>query len=108
MSKETDLALFGDDERKPKRHILDTVNDRLRVNNTEEDELTIQGIAGKLGIDTRELYKWAESDLDFKEGLERYKTLQDVDLFKDDNLGNRADGMIIALLLLETKKRHEK
>jgi aryl-alcohol dehydrogenase-like predicted oxidoreductase len=108
MGKETDLALFGDDEKQPKRHILDTVNDRLRVNNSEEDEATVQGIAKKLNMDTRDLYQWADDDPILKEQLEQFKTAMDTGLYSEHGLGNRADSHDLAEILLRAKKRHGK
>jgi hypothetical protein len=104
----TETILQGDGDRLPKRNLVDTVNDRLRVNNTEEDQLTLQDLAQKLKIDTKDLYQWAEGDQELKDGLEWYKSMQDTDMFSDENFGNRADAMVLAMLLLETKKRHGK
>jgi hypothetical protein len=107
MSKETDLALFGDDDKaKRKRELLDTVNDRLRVNNSEENELTIQDLARKLKIDTRDLYKWASDDPDFIAGLSEYKDNQDSGSFKE--IGNRADALVVMTLLEEMKHKYGK
>ena len=104
MAKE--LELFEPDERRNrKRELLDSVNDRLRVNNTDEDVITIQDLARKMHIDTRDLYKWADEDGDFRQGLAEYKDNQDNGAFKE--IGNRADVLAVMTLLEEMKKKHK-
>ncbi len=105
MAKE--LELFEPDERgKRKRELLDSVNDRLRVNNTDEDEITIQELARQMHIDSRDLYNWAEIDEEFKKGLEDYKDTQDSGLFQKIN--NRADALAVLTLLKAMKNKHKK
>jgi len=104
MNKETDLVLF-DPEGKRKRELLESVNDRLRVNNTDEDEITVQDLARKLHIDTRDLYQWADTDPEFKQGLQEYKDNQDDGAFKQIN--NRADALAVMTLLEQMKKKHK-
>jgi hypothetical protein len=106
MSKETDLVLFEpEDPNKRKRELLDSVNDRLRVNNTDDEELTIQDLARKLQIDTRDLYQWADTDPEFKKGLQDYKDNQDDGAFKQIN--NRADALAVMTLLEQMQKKHK-
>ena len=47
------------------------------------------------------------NDEDFKGGLERDKKLQERGIFEPDEFDNRADAMVIAMLLLETKNKHK-
>ena len=47
------------------------------------------------------------NDDDFKGGLERYKKLQEQGIFEPDEFDNRADAMVIAMLVLETKNKHK-
>ena len=104
MAKE--LELFEPEGRgKRKRELLDSVNDRLRVNNTDEDEITIQDLARKMHIDTRDLYNWADEDSEFKRGLAEYKDNQDNGAFRE--IGNRADVLAVMTLLEEMKKKYK-
>ena len=89
---------------KRKRELLDSVNDRLRVNNTDDDEITIQGLARQMHIDSRDLYRWAETDEEFKKGLQDYKDIQDSGLFQKIN--NRADALAVLTLLKAMKNKH--
>ena len=107
MSKETPLLTDGGEE-KPKRHILDTINDRLRVNNTEEEETTIQGLAKKLNLDTRDLYQWADDDTILQSHLEQFENASDSGMYSNQTLGNRANIHDLAETLLRAKKRHGK
>ena len=103
MAKE--LELFEPDEGgKRKRELLDSVNDRLRVNNTDEDEITIQDLARKMGINTKDLYRWADTDPEFIQGLAEYKEAQDDGSFKKIN--NRADALAVITLLEAMKNKH--
>lgn len=100
------IELYDPEEgNKRKRELLDTVNDRLRVNNTDNDELTIQDLARKLHIDTRDLYQWADTDTEFIQGLQDYKDNQDDGAFKQIN--NRADALAVMTLLEQMKKKHK-
>jgi hypothetical protein len=99
------IELYDPEEgNKRKRELLDSVNDRLRVNNTDDDEITIQDLARKLRIDTRDLYQWADTDPEFKEGLQNYKDNQDDGAFEQIN--NRADALVVLTLLQQMKKKH--
>ena len=100
------IELYDPEEgNKRKRELLDSVNDRLRVNNTDDDEITIQDLARKLHIDTRDLYQWADTDPEFKQGLQEYKDNQDDGAFKQIN--NRADALAVMTLLEQMKKKHK-
>lgn len=72
-------------------------------------EMTVEGIAEKVGINKNILYEWVRSDTEFTTALGRLKDVQENDPFKT---GTEEDiyvnGMMIALLLMETKDRHYK
>jgi hypothetical protein len=103
----TEVTFKGDGERLPKRSLVDTVNDRLRVNNTEENEATVQSVAKRINLDTKFLYQWADDDPILREQLEGFKNAVDVGLYDErTGLGNRADSHDLAEILLRAKKRH--
>jgi hypothetical protein len=97
-----------DDPRDKQPDIFVEVNAYLEAKTHLGEELpTIQGIAEKLGITDLTLRTWEHFDEEFKEGLERFTKLQNINLLDDEYIGNRADAMLLALVLLETKKRHD-
>lgn len=98
----TDIDL--DFEEPSERSMLDKVNDALKAN-SPGDTITVQDIAEKFDITPEALSIWAATDESFQEGLEKFRTLQDQGTV--DELENRLDAGIIAMLLLETKKKHE-
>jgi hypothetical protein len=102
----TEVVLKGDGERPPKRSLVDTVNDRLRVNNTEESQWSLDDIAGAMDISPLDLRTWLEKDGQLKNGLEQFKDAQDEGVFK--KFGNRADVLNVALLLNEIRSKHKK
>ena len=67
---------------------------------------TVEVIAKKFGIESEQISLWAANDPDFQAGLESFRTLQDQGTF--DDLNNRADVSVIAVLLLQTKQKHKK
>ena len=85
-------------------HIIDDLNLGLKP-----AEMTVEGIAEKVGINKNILYEWVRSDTEFTTALERLNDVQENDPFKtgteEDSYVN---SMMIALLLLETKDRHYK
>jgi hypothetical protein len=67
---------------------------------------TVESIAEKIGIDAETLYRWIRTDEDFSGSLERLKDIQENDPFKTgDELDLIVDGSMIALLLIETKRK---
>ena len=68
-------------------------------------ERPVQDLADKFGIGTEQRSLWAANDEVFQEGLEKFRALQDQETFEE--LENRADATMIALLLLEAKKKHK-
>jgi hypothetical protein len=97
-------------EREPQRpDPLMEVNAYLEAKTMLDSEIpTIQRIAEELGIPEENLNEWVKSDGEFKTGLERLSKIQDENLFSEPEFDNRADVMLVALFLLETKNRHEK
>jgi len=72
-------------------------------------DFKVDAIAEKAGINKNILYEWAGSDAEFTTALERLKDVQENDLFKT---GTEEDtfvhAMMIALVVMETRKRHYK
>lgn len=91
---------FGEPE---ERSVLDKVNDALKANSTGE-EVTVQSIAEKLGIGTEQISLWAGNDEVFQAGLQKLRDIQDQGTFEE--LENRFDAGMVALLLLEMKNKN--
>lgn len=100
----TDVDLFFPDQEPEERSLLDKVNDALKANSTG-DTITVQDIAEKIGVGTEELTLWASNNPDFQKGLEKFRGLQEDGTF--DELENRFDAGVIAMLLLETKNKYK-
>jgi hypothetical protein len=68
---------------------------------------TVERISESIGISKKILYEWTESDAEFTTALGRLKDVQENDAFKT---GTEEDyfvnSMMIALLLMETRDRH--
>lgn len=98
-----------DDPKKNIKTTIESVNEYLKGNTAKgEEAFTVQGIAETLGVDNETLEGWTINDADFLGGLNKYKELQDQGIFRpDEEFGNRADAMMIALLILETKKKYK-
>ena len=72
-------------------------------------ELTVEGIAEKLGVNKNILYGWVKTDSEFSEGLARLRESQEDSSFRTGtDTDSYVDAMTIAFLLLETKDRHYK
>lgn len=100
----TDIIVHTGDE-KPKKSLVERINESLESTRREgQAEITLQDIATRLGIDLATLNRWITFDDEFRKELEKYNEL-DKEIFYDEEFGNRADAMLIALLLLETKKK---
>jgi hypothetical protein len=97
-------------ERQPQKSDLFTeVNAYLEAKTMRDLEIpTIQGIAEQLGIEGNELNDWVKTDNEFRGGLEKLTKIHDENLFSEPEFDNRADVMLVALFLLETKSRHQK
>lgn len=94
-------------ERKPKPDLLTQVNAYLEAKTLLNSQIpTIQRIAEELEVPEDNLNKWVKEDDVFKAGLERLTKIQDENLFSEPEFDNRADVMLVALFLLETKNRH--
>jgi hypothetical protein len=69
---------------------------------------TVQEIAKELEIDSRELREWLGGREIFKEGMQKLARRLDENLVTDDPWANRADVMLVRLILLETKNKFSK
>lgn len=98
------------DPRKDVKTTIETVNEHLKGNTkSSEKSFTVQGIAKKLGVDEKTLTDWTVSDNEFLNGLKKFNEIQEMGIFEPDEFGisNRADAMVIAMLILETKHKHD-
>jgi hypothetical protein len=96
-------------ERPQPSKLLMEVNAYLEAKTLLDSEIpTIQAIAKELKIPEGHLNDWLKQDSEFKSGLERLTKIQDDNLFSDPAFDNRADVMLVALVLLETRNRHSK
>ena len=68
----------------------------------------VQEIARELDIDGRELREWLGGSEIFKEGMQKLVKRLDENLVTDDPWVNRADVMLVRLILLETKNKFTK
>jgi hypothetical protein len=73
----------------------------------DSDIPTIQRIAQGLGISEDKLNEWVKTNEEFKGGLEKLTKIQDENLISEPEFHNRADVMLVALFLLETKNRYD-
>ena len=93
----------------PAPQIIDEINKSLKAIPLEDrnmENLSVEVIAEKIGVNKKRLYEWVKSDAEFTTALERLKDVQEKDPFKtgteEDTFVN---AMMIALVLLETKDR---
>jgi phage antirepressor YoqD-like protein len=85
------------------------VNAYLEARTLLNDEVpTIQEIAKELEIGGRELREWLGGSEIFKEGMHKLAKRLDENLETDDPWANRADVMLVRLILLETKNKFAK
>src|SRR5215216_4041035 len=99
-----------DEERENPPPIIEEINEYLTKDASPDLKyFTVEWIAEKAGINKNILYEWAESDTEFTTALRRLKDVQENDPLKtgteEDSYVN---SMMIALLLLETRDRHNK
>jgi hypothetical protein len=59
-----------------------------------------------LGIPEDNLNKCVKENDEFRSGLEKLTNIQDENLFSEPEFDSRADVILVALFLLETKNRH--
>jgi hypothetical protein len=98
-----------ENEYRPKPDLLMEVNAYLEAKTMLDTEIpTIQRIAEELGIEENDLKAWIKTDDEFRGGLEKLTKIQDENLFSEPEFDNRADVMLVALVLLETKNRYNK
>jgi hypothetical protein len=71
-----------------------------------EEIPTLQKLASQLSIGEGQLKEWLRDGEIFREGLTTLTKRLDENLVTDDPWANRADVMLVRLLLLETKNRH--
>lgn len=101
-----------DEENAPERipEVITRLNENV-LNNASEgmNGFTVEGIAERAGIGKNTLYEWAENDLEFTTALERLNEVQENDPNKTETEEDIfVNAMTVALLLLETKDRHQK
>jgi hypothetical protein len=90
--------------------IIVELNENLKKDAPSDmKSFTIERISESIGISKKILYEWAESDAEFATTLGRLKDVQENDPLKT---GTEEDyfvnSMMIALLLMETRDRHNK
>ena len=85
------------------------VNAYLEAKTLLNDEVpTVQEIAKELDIEGRDLREWLVESEIFKEGMQKLVKRLDENLETDDPWANRADVMLVRLILLETKNKFTK
>ena len=83
------------------------VNIYLEAQTLLGDEVpTVQDLASQLSIGEGQINEWLSDGEMFKEGLTTLAKRLDENLVTDDPWANRADVMLVRLLLLEIKSRH--
>jgi transposase-like protein len=93
--------------------IIEELNKSLEREDLQRLEtLSVESIAGELGIDAHTLYHWVRNDVQFATDLHRVSESKDKILpqlrFTEDEDGVSEayiDAMMIALVLMETKER---
>jgi hypothetical protein len=104
---------FDDSDKDPEKetpHIIVEINQQIKEPVPGDVEApTVENIAQRFGINKKTLYEWAKNDTEFSEALNRLRNVQKNDPFKTrTEEDSKANAMMIALLLLETKDRHYK
>jgi hypothetical protein len=90
--------------------IISELNENLKKDAPGDiKNFTVERISERIGISKKILYEWTESDAEFTTALGRLKDVQENDPLKT---GTEEDyfvnAMMIALLLMETRDRHNK
>jgi hypothetical protein len=97
------------DEPEKQPDIFVEVNAYLEAKTLLGEEIpTLQELANQLSISEGELKNWVSKGETFREGLTALNKRLDDNLVTGDPWTNRADVMLVRLLLLETKSRHDK
>ena len=95
------------DEPEKQPDIFVAVNAYLEAKTRLNEEVpTLQELASQLSIDKGQLKEWLGDGEMFKEGLTALTKRLDENLVTEDPWANRADVMLVRLLLLETESRH--
>jgi len=97
-------------DKKEAPSIIEEINKRLAEGlSTKADAPTVEGIAEKIGIGRNVLLNWLRTDQEFSEALEILNTVQKEDPFKTgDDEDNQVNSMMVTILLMETRDRHNK
>jgi hypothetical protein len=96
-------------KQEPQPDIFVEVNAYLEAKTLLDNEIpTIQAIAEACQIPEQQLNDWLKNDGEFKSMIGRLPKILDENLFEDPAFDNRADVMLISLVLLETKNKHSK
>jgi hypothetical protein len=74
----------------------------------DEEVPTLQELASQLSISECQLKEWLNNGEMFREGLTTLTKRLDENLVTNDPWANRADVMLVRLLLLKTQNRHDK
>lgn len=91
----------------PQPDLFTEVNAYFEAKTFLDSEIpTIQSIAKELKISESHLNDWLKNDGEFKVMIERLPKILNDNLFSDPAFDNRADVMLVVLVLLETKNRH--
>ena len=102
------ITIFPEEPEEPdKRPIADRVNEILKQNiGPDDSEITLSDIAESLHVKPEILTLWLENDDEFKKGLEKFIETDKSGIFRDEEFGNRADAMVIGMLIMEMKGKH--
>jgi len=99
-------------ETKPEPTIIEILDSELKKSFNDLGEIqSVERIAGRMGIDSYTLSRWADNDRQFREGLQAVKRAFDNDPWKDTEYDEiKFDEFTlafgIAVVLEETKKRY--
>jgi hypothetical protein len=95
------------DEPEKQPDIFVEVNAYLEAKTMLNEEVpTLQELASQLSIGEGQLKEWLRDGEMFKEALTTLTKRLDENLATDDPWANRPDVMLVRLLLLETRSRH--
>jgi hypothetical protein len=71
--------------------------------------ITVEWIAGKVGISKNILYEWVKTDTELSDALGHFKTLQEEDPFKTGTVEDSwIYSLVIAFILAEMRERYFK
>jgi DNA-packaging protein gp3 len=102
----------GNDNRESKKdtpQIIEEINEYFKSVPHEDLKFSVEGMAEGFGINKKILYEWVKTDMEFSTTLERFKNIQENDPFKTDTVEDvQVSSMLMALILMETRDRHQK